>query len=134
MPSDPQHHIPESVQSVHLIAVCGTAMGALAAMRDRPDSTPDLPKLEVPVLVIHGADDQLIPRSEAEAMADALPDATLAIDQTRERAVRLLKDLIKDKEIGPRIVSDPMKRGSCCPRARTSRSVKTCPRSGSAHN
>ena len=32
MPSDPQHHIPESVQSVHLIAVCGTAMGALAAM------------------------------------------------------------------------------------------------------
>ncbi len=33
MPSeDPQHQIPESVQSVHLIAVCGTAMGALAAM------------------------------------------------------------------------------------------------------
>ena len=32
MPSDPQHHIPDAVQSVHLIAVCGTAMGALAAM------------------------------------------------------------------------------------------------------
>jgi pimeloyl-ACP methyl ester carboxylesterase len=54
-------------------------VGALGAMRDRPDSTPDLPKLAVPTLVIHGADDQLIPRAEAEAMADALPEATLAI-------------------------------------------------------
>ncbi|MDJ0884686.1 MAG: UDP-N-acetylmuramate:L-alanyl-gamma-D-glutamyl-meso-diaminopimelate ligase [Desulfobacterales bacterium] len=32
MTSDPNHHIPENVHSVHLIAVCGTAMGALAAM------------------------------------------------------------------------------------------------------
>lgn len=54
-------------------------VGALEAMRDRPDSTPDLPNLDVPTLVIHGADDQLIPRAEAEAMADALPDATLTI-------------------------------------------------------
>ena len=54
-------------------------IGALGAMRDRPDSTPDLPTLAVPTLVIHGADDQLIPRAEAEAMAEALPEATLAI-------------------------------------------------------
>jgi UDP-N-acetylmuramate: L-alanyl-gamma-D-glutamyl-meso-diaminopimelate ligase len=32
MTFDPNHHIPKGVQSVHLIAVCGTAMGALAAM------------------------------------------------------------------------------------------------------
>ncbi|MBL0716102.1 MAG: UDP-N-acetylmuramate:L-alanyl-gamma-D-glutamyl-meso-diaminopimelate ligase, partial [Desulfosarcina sp.] len=32
MTADPCHHIPENVQTVHLIAVCGTAMGALAAM------------------------------------------------------------------------------------------------------
>jgi pimeloyl-ACP methyl ester carboxylesterase len=54
-------------------------VGALGAMRDRPDSTPDLENLDVPTLIIHGADDQLIPRTEAEAMAQALPDATLAI-------------------------------------------------------
>jgi len=30
--NDPRHRIPPVVQSVHLIAVCGTAMGALAAM------------------------------------------------------------------------------------------------------
>ena len=32
MTSDANHHIPKDVQRVHLIAVCGTAMGALAAM------------------------------------------------------------------------------------------------------
>ena len=30
--NDPCHRIPPVVHSVHLIAVCGTAMGALAAM------------------------------------------------------------------------------------------------------
>jgi pimeloyl-ACP methyl ester carboxylesterase len=54
-------------------------VGALAAMRDRPDSTPDLPDLDVPALVIHGEDDQLIPPAEAEAMAAALPAAELVL-------------------------------------------------------
>jgi 3-oxoadipate enol-lactonase len=54
-------------------------VGALAAMRDRPDSTPTLPTIDVPVLIIHGADDQLIPVSEAEAMAKAVPDGRLLI-------------------------------------------------------
>ena len=44
------------------------AIGALGAMRDRPDSTPDLPDLAVPTLVIHGVDDPLIP---VEAGANA---------------------------------------------------------------
>ncbi|NJN55140.1 MAG: alpha/beta fold hydrolase [Anaerolineae bacterium] len=54
-------------------------VGALAAMRDRPDSTPTLADIDVPVLVIHGADDQLIPVSDAEAMAEAVPDGRLVI-------------------------------------------------------
>jgi len=54
-------------------------VGALAAMRDRPDSTPDLAGLDVPTLVVHGEGDQLIPRAEAEAMAAALPDARLVV-------------------------------------------------------
>ena len=54
-------------------------VGALAAMRDRPDSTPDLPALDVPVLILHGAEDQLIPVAEAEAMAKALPSAKLVV-------------------------------------------------------
>ena len=55
------------------------AVGALAAMRDRPDSTPLLPSLAVPTLVIHGEEDQLIPVSEAQAMQRAIPGAELVI-------------------------------------------------------
>ncbi len=54
-------------------------MGALAAMRDRPDSTATLADIDVPVLIIHGADDQIIPVAEAEAMAQAIPDARLVV-------------------------------------------------------
>jgi 3-oxoadipate enol-lactonase len=54
-------------------------VGALTAMRDRPDSTPDLPALDVPVLILHGQEDQLIPLAEAEAMAAALPRAKLVV-------------------------------------------------------
>jgi len=54
-------------------------VGALAAMRDRPDSTPDLPGLDVPTLILHGEEDQLIPLAEAEAMAAAMPQARLVI-------------------------------------------------------
>lgn len=53
--------------------------GALAAMRDRVDSTPMLGDIDVPVLIIHGANDQIIPVSEAEAMHKAIPDSQLVI-------------------------------------------------------
>jgi len=54
-------------------------IGALQAMRDRPDSRPTLPEIDVPVLIIHGADDQIVPVSEAEGMAAAIPDCELVI-------------------------------------------------------
>ena len=54
-------------------------VGAQAAMRDRPDSTPDLGSIQVPVLVVHGEEDQLIPPAEAEAMAAALPMSRLVL-------------------------------------------------------
>jgi len=54
-------------------------VGALAAMRDRPDSTLDLPSFTMPALVIHGEDDQLIPPAEAEATVAALPSAELVL-------------------------------------------------------
>ncbi len=54
-------------------------IGALAAMRDRPDSTPTLAEIDVPTLIVHGAEDKIIPLSEAQAMADAIPDAHLVV-------------------------------------------------------
>jgi YbgC/YbaW family acyl-CoA thioester hydrolase len=55
-------------------------LGAIGAMRDRPDSFPLLPTLTgLPVLVVVGDDDQVTPVERAQAMADALPDGRLAI-------------------------------------------------------
>ncbi|MCB8983570.1 MAG: alpha/beta fold hydrolase [Ardenticatenaceae bacterium] len=54
-------------------------VGALQAMRDRPDSTPLLAEIDVPTLIIHGADDQLIPVAEARAMKAAIKGAQLVV-------------------------------------------------------
>ena len=54
-------------------------IGALMAMKDRPDSTPTLAEIDVPTLIIHGANDQLIPLSEAEAMHAAIEGSELLI-------------------------------------------------------
>jgi pimeloyl-ACP methyl ester carboxylesterase len=53
--------------------------GCLAGMRDRPDSTPLLPSLAVPALVIVGAEDTITPPAGSRAMAEALSRATLAV-------------------------------------------------------
>ncbi len=52
---------------------------ALAAMRDRPDSTATLAAIRAPTLVLHGADDQLIPAAEAEKTRAGIPGAQLAV-------------------------------------------------------
>ncbi len=54
-------------------------MGALQGMRDRPDSTSLLSQISCPVLVVHGADDQIIPASEAKTMALQINGSRLVI-------------------------------------------------------
>jgi YbgC/YbaW family acyl-CoA thioester hydrolase len=55
-------------------------LGALGALRDRPDSAPLLPTLvALPTLIVVGEDDQITPRDHAQAMADAIPGARLAV-------------------------------------------------------
>jgi len=54
-----------------------TLVRALRGMADRPDSTPLLPGISVPTLVVRGAEDALVAPEEAEAMARAIPDARL---------------------------------------------------------
>jgi pimeloyl-ACP methyl ester carboxylesterase len=48
-------------------------------MKDRRDSRPALARIDRPVLIVHGADDQLIPVQEAQEMHAALPDSHLTI-------------------------------------------------------
>jgi pimeloyl-ACP methyl ester carboxylesterase len=74
--------MPEVVQQVRQIAAGnppGGIVAALVAMRDRADSTPLLPAITVPTLVLAGRDDRLFPAPAARAMADAIPGAHHAI-------------------------------------------------------
>lgn len=50
-------------------------IGALQALRDRPDSRDTLRTISVPSLVLVGEDDVLTPIKEARAIAEALPSA-----------------------------------------------------------
>ena len=48
-------------------------VGALTAMRDRPDATPTLQRVTVPTLVVVGDEDVLTPVAEAQRIVAALP-------------------------------------------------------------
>jgi len=50
-------------------------VGALRALRERPDSTPLLSKISVPVMVVAGDADQITPAAGMREMADAIPGA-----------------------------------------------------------
>lgn len=52
-------------------------IGALEALRDRPDRTEVLGRIAVPTLVVTGADDVVTPPDEAAAMAAAITGARL---------------------------------------------------------
>lgn len=56
-------------------AIAAASLG----MADRPDSTPDLPGIDVPTLVVTGADDSLIRTAVTAEMADAIPHARLVV-------------------------------------------------------
>jgi pimeloyl-ACP methyl ester carboxylesterase len=75
---------PELVDRVRTM-IAGTsnagAIHALMGMKLRPDSTTLLGKISIPTLVIHGAEDQVVPPDEAAAMADAIPQARFEIIQ-----------------------------------------------------
>ena len=70
----------ERVQAMMAATPVAGIVGALGAMRDRPDSTPLLPELAgLPTLVVAGDEDELTPPAQARAMADAIPGASLVI-------------------------------------------------------
>jgi pimeloyl-ACP methyl ester carboxylesterase len=51
----------------------------LEAMKQRPDSTPDLAGIAVPTLVLVGDGDEVTPPSVAREMANAIPGSRLAV-------------------------------------------------------
>ena len=71
---------PEMRERVRQIMSTSSREGVIAALRamaERPDSSPLLPSINVPVLIIVGEEDSITPPVDAERMANALPKATL---------------------------------------------------------
>jgi 3-oxoadipate enol-lactonase len=71
---------PEMRERVREIMTSSTADGviaALGAMAERPDSSPLLPKITVPTLIVVGEEDPITPPADAERMAQAIPGARL---------------------------------------------------------
>jgi 3-oxoadipate enol-lactonase len=69
--------IIEQVRRMILNTPPAGIIGSLKGMAARPDSGALLPKISVPVLILAGDKDQIIPPDKAKAMASAIKTATL---------------------------------------------------------
>lgn len=72
-----QPHVVEQVRAMVGRTPVPGIVGALSAMRDRPDSRPLLPTIDLPTLVVVGAEDELTPPAASRAMASAIPSAAM---------------------------------------------------------
>ncbi|MBN1535270.1 MAG: alpha/beta fold hydrolase [Anaerolineales bacterium] len=63
------------MQSTSLDGIQGDLMG----MKNRPDSTPLLSQINIPTLLVFGAEDQIIPVDEAQAMHSSIAGSRLEI-------------------------------------------------------
>jgi pimeloyl-ACP methyl ester carboxylesterase len=73
---------PDTYDAVHRMMAQAPAdgvVGALEAMMLRPDSTPLLPTIDVPTLIVVGSEDVPTPPSEAQAMHEQIPGSNLEI-------------------------------------------------------
>ena len=71
--------LADSVRASVSAAPATAAAWAQLAMAARPDSLPTLAAVNVPALVVVGTEDVLSPPSDAEEMADVLPDGELVV-------------------------------------------------------
>ena len=69
----------EKVRSILMSVSLEGMLGDLEGLRDRPDSRPGLQNIHIPTLILHGADDQIIPVQEAGEMQAAIPGAILQV-------------------------------------------------------
>lgn len=73
---------PEVVEAVRAMILSSDPTGVAAASRGmavRPDMTALLPTIDLPTLVVVGADDALTPVDEMRRMADAIPQARFKV-------------------------------------------------------
>ncbi len=69
----------EQVRRMMEVTSVDGIVGALNAMRDRPDSTPLLGQVRIPSLIVVGQEDTLIPVAESQKMAEQIAGARLEV-------------------------------------------------------
>lgn len=74
-----RHDIVQKVREWMIATAPAALTGALIGMRDRKDYLPELPRFDLPTLVIGGELDTCIPPTHAETTAQRLPNARLVI-------------------------------------------------------
>lgn len=79
--------------------------GDLIGMRDREDSTALLHDIEVPTLIIHGTEDQIIPISEGESMEAAIPNARLRALPSAGHLLNLEQSVLFNQEVSRFLVN-----------------------------
>ena len=75
-----REHNPDAEETVRLLIKRQSPAAirdAIVRMMERPDSTPLLPSITVPTLLVVGDEDVLTPPADAEAMLAAIPNASL---------------------------------------------------------
>lgn len=77
-----RRRLPDVVDAAHAMmttAPVSGIVGALEAMMERPDSTPLLPTIDVPTLVIAGGEDAVTPAKEMRVMHQAIPGSKFEV-------------------------------------------------------
>jgi pimeloyl-ACP methyl ester carboxylesterase len=70
-----QSEVRQMIESTSVAAIAG----ALEALSNRPDSTPDLARMTCPALIVVGAEDVLTPVADAEAMDRRIARSSLVV-------------------------------------------------------
>jgi 3-oxoadipate enol-lactonase len=80
--ADTRRERPELAETVRALIephAPDALIAALEAMLTRPDSTPDLPSIRCPVLIIVGQQDVLTPPADSETMHHLVPESHLVV-------------------------------------------------------
>jgi len=71
--------VESAVRAIAVNASVEGIVGALESMLQRPDSSPTLPTLTVPTLIVVGAEDVITPPKEARAMHEAIGESRIEV-------------------------------------------------------
>src|SRR6185369_12501827 len=71
--------VVDFVRSVAAAQPAAAVQAALAAMRDRADTTPLLARIDVPAAIVVGEEDGITPLADARSMSALLPRAEVEI-------------------------------------------------------